>query len=133
MRIELQQKLFEKYPKIFKQKDLSIKESCMPWGISCGDGWYDLIDSLCDLLQWDIDKNKEPQIEATQVKEKYGTLHFYTDRETEKQGGYINFAEYFSANICENCGSTKNVKATNGWISYLCEDCMKKTLENHND
>ena len=126
MNTKLTNKLFKKYPKIFRQKDLSIKESCMPWGICCRDGWYDLIDSLCSLLQWDIDKNGEPQIEAIQVKEKYGSLRFYTNGETKKQYGYINFAEYFSTHICECCGSNKNVKQTEGWITTLCEDCMKK-------
>lgn len=33
MNIELQEKLFEKYPKIFRQKDLSMNETCMCWGI----------------------------------------------------------------------------------------------------
>lgn len=126
MKPELQKQLYDKYPKIFKQKDYSIKESCMPWGIETADGWYDLIDILCGLLQWDIDKNGEPQIEAVQVKEKYGLLRFYTNGETPKQSGYINFAEYISGNICEKCGSNKNVKQTEGWIVTLCEDCMKE-------
>jgi hypothetical protein len=48
---ELQQKLFDKYPKIFRQKDLSMQETAMCWGIACGNGWYDLIDALCEEIQ----------------------------------------------------------------------------------
>ena len=54
-----------------------MKETCMCWGIDTGDGWYDLIDTLCGLLQFNTDRNRCPQVEATQVKEKYGTLSFY--------------------------------------------------------
>ena len=77
MDTKLQVKLFKKYPKIFRQKDLPMTQTCLCWGCECGDGWYDLIDKLCSMLQWDIDKNRYPQIEATQIKEKYGTLRFY--------------------------------------------------------
>ena len=77
MNPELESKLFSKYPKIFRQKDLSMQETCMCWGIEHGDGWYKIIDILCYLLQGDINNNNYPQIEAVQVKEKFGTLRFY--------------------------------------------------------
>ena len=69
--------LLNRYPKIFRQHTLPMTETCMCWGLDCGDGWYHLIDRLCGQLQWDIDRNHYPQIEATQVKEKFGTLRFY--------------------------------------------------------
>ena len=144
MNQELQQKLYEKYPKIFKQKDLSMKESCMFWGIETGNGWFNLIDILCGHLQFHTDRNNYPQVEATQVKEKYGGLRFYytliplkgkehTDRQHGCIDGLISFAEYLSGYICENCGSNKNVTQTEGWITTLCEDCMKKYKEDDND
>jgi len=52
---ELQNKLYAKYPKIFAEKDLPMTQTCMNWGICCGDGWYWLIDQLCSSLQWRID------------------------------------------------------------------------------
>ena len=51
MQQELQDRLFEKYPRIFSQKDLSPQETCMCFGIACGDGWYDIIDTLCHCIQ----------------------------------------------------------------------------------
>lgn len=139
MKQELQDKLYEKYPKIFRQKDLSMQETCMCWGIDCGDGWYMLIDELCSTLQWDTDHNNRaesgtegdhPQIETVQVKEKYGGLRFYTNGETDKQQGAISFAEHLSFKICERCGSTDEVSQTKGWISTLCKKCMDKKPEN---
>lgn len=78
MKKELQTTLYRKFPKIFTQRNKSMTETCMCWGIDTDDGWYNLIHMLCELLQWDIEENKYPEIEAVQVKEKYGTLRFYT-------------------------------------------------------
>ena len=47
----LQQKLYDTYPKIFSQKDLPMTETAMCWGVAVGDGWYGIIDNLCDLIQ----------------------------------------------------------------------------------
>ncbi len=126
MKKELQNKLFEKYPKIFAQKDLGPKETLMCFGICCGDGWYWLIDELCSHLQFHIDKNNYSQVEATQVKEKYGGLCFYTQSSDDYLMGYIHFAEYLSLSICESCGTTENVTQTEGWIRTICQKCLAK-------
>jgi len=125
MKTELDKKLVTKYPKIFAQRNKPMTETAMCWGFECGDGWYWLIDNLCSLLQWDIDHNKHPQIEATQVKEKYGTLRFYTNGSDDKQDGMIDLAESLSSSICEKCGSVDGVTQTEGWIVTLCKKCMK--------
>ena len=76
MKAELQQKLYDKYPLIFQDANKSMQETCMCWGISIGDGWYNLIDNLCEELT-NIMKKYDVTIIADQVKEKYGTLRFY--------------------------------------------------------
>ena len=95
MNKELQDKLFEKYPKIFRQKDLSPQETCMCWGIACGDGWYDIIDTLCHQIQSYVDNNKISQVEALQVKSKWGTLRFYVHGGDQYVQGLISMAEEF--------------------------------------
>ena len=192
MRDELEKKLFDAYPKIFRQKDLDMKQTCMFWGIECGDGWYTLIDVLCKDLQFNTDNNNKkyiienkilrilipflskivncipgkynfkrkwqinplvvirrflnkkiynwrqnvefiyvesnryPQVEAVQVKEKWGGLCFYTDGHNDAQGGAISFAESMSYHICERCGSTNDVQQTKGgWIQTLCKECRE--------
>lgn len=124
MDIELEEKLFKKYPKIFKQKDLPMTQTAMCWGIECGNGWYWLIDTLCASIQNYIDYNKKPQIEAVQVKEKFGDLRFYVDYFDELINGMIWLAEDMSSKICEVCGSTENVTKTDGWIKTLCKKCL---------
>jgi hypothetical protein len=133
---KLEKQLLKKYPKIFKQHKLPMTQTCMCWGLEVGDGWFWLLDNLCAELQFQADKNGYPQVEATQVKEKYGTLRFYyTFANSEKTypqekysylDGMISLAEYLTYSICEQCGATNNVKQTEGWIVTLCEKCMKE-------
>ena len=78
MKAALEKKLYKKYPKIFADRNKSPQETCMCWGIETGDGWYDLIHMLCDLIHWDIEQNGYPELEAVQVKEKFGLMRFYT-------------------------------------------------------
>ena len=125
----LQDILYTKYPKIFRQKDLSMKETAMCWGIDCGDGWFMLLDNLCNCLQHSTDVNKHPQIEAEQVKEKWGALRFYANGDDFQQG-MIQFAEYMSNYICEKCGTTDDVKQCGGsYIQTLCKRCEEPVIK----
>jgi hypothetical protein len=126
MREELDKQLCEKYPKIFVNRDKDMKESCMYWGFSCGDGWYDLIDTLCENIQSYIDNNSSEtrvisQLTADQVKEKYGTLRFYTSGGDTLIDGMIWFAESMSGRICESCGKPGKLR-NDGWLVTLCDE-----------
>lgn len=102
---ELEDKLIEKYPKLFMNRNAPPTASLMCFGCECGDGWYRLLDHLfgyltsimthpLELDYVDEYKNKHrqdkdyyskyctyevlpPQIILDQVKEKYGTLRVY--------------------------------------------------------
>lgn len=82
--------------------------------------------SLLNILQ--IRRKSYVPIEATQVKEKFGTLRFYVDYgeeyadEIEK---LIRQAENESAITCEDCGNPGKTRP-GGWIKTLCDDCVKK-------
>lgn len=142
MREELDKKLVEKYPKIFKNRFGDMRETAMCWGFECGDGWYWLIDQLCSSAQSYLNANGEGiSLVADQVKEKFGTLRFYAhfegdlteqmkDRNIERKrvtdlvDGMVWMAEDMSASICEKCGSTENVAQNKeGWISTRCGKC----------
>uniref|UniRef100_A0A6M3Y1S3 Uncharacterized protein n=1 Tax=viral metagenome TaxID=1070528 RepID=A0A6M3Y1S3_9ZZZZ len=129
MDIKLDKKLCKKYPKIFAQRHRDMKETAMCWGFECSNGWYWLINMLCSRLQWDIDHNNYPQIEATQVKEKFGTLRFYTNGANDTQEGMISLAEFMSGYICEKCGTTEGVTQTSGWVITLCKKHLKEYKE----
>ena len=58
MNAELQNKLYEKYPDLFSNKNKDIMSSCMAWGIECNNGWYDILSSLCWMIKQHEDNIK---------------------------------------------------------------------------
>ena len=131
---ESQNELFAKYPKIFRQKDLPKNQTAMCWGIDTGDGWYNIIDTLCHQIQWHIkhnlNKGEDPEavnVEAIQVKEKYGGLRFYYNGGNDFINGLVNMAEGMSEKTCEECAAP-GTQNEFGWISTLCTPC-RDTLD----
>lgn len=131
---ELDKKLVDKYPLIFADRYKDDTESAMCYGFSHGDGWYWLLDTLCDHIQRYLDNNKHLHIEqvvASQVKEKFGTLCFYYDGGNEYIRGIVSHAEFLSGSICEMCGTTNNIGMTQGWLTTICyEDWLKYSNRN---
>lgn len=102
---ELDKALCETFPKIFANRDGPMSTTNMCRGFEVQDGWYPLIDVLCEQLQRGINRQGEPQVVASQVKEKFGGLRFYVDSASDCQQTMISFAEALSYRICEECGS----------------------------
>lgn len=80
------QEMMKQYPILFCQKEKSMMETCMCWGIECDVGWYKQLNELCSSLeQLNNDYKKyRIQIQAIQVKEKFGGLRFYYNVYFEK-------------------------------------------------
>lgn len=146
MNKELQDKLMEKYPKIFyKGIDSNKTVTCMYLGIECHNGWYDLLDALCFNIQEhcnnenlryipETDKyefvvegdSNYVQVIAAQVKEKMGTLRFYVDGGDKTTEGMIRMAESMSSRLCELCGSPATTNRNSGWLHTTCTACDLK-------
>lgn len=130
MEKELQLKLVEKYPVIFQDYGGDPRQTCMAWGIDCGDGWYDLIDKLCKEIE-ELIRGTNTQVVAQQVKEKFGGLRFYfvtlNSAENEdicrKIEDAVNAAEEKSYKICEYCGELGKIWPGHFWMQTLCEKC----------
>jgi len=165
------QTLCKKYPRIFKDRYAPMNQTAMCWGFDCGDGWYNIIDAMCDNIQSHINWTRErrvsalifnralnracdgdyssynrlskwqqtqideeismpepqlktvpdacPQVVATQVKEKFGTLNFYYDGGDDVIDGIVRMAESMSAVTCEVCGN-RGERNDESWIRTLC-------------
>ena len=104
MNPELRHLLITRYPRIFPAGDFPPRSGV-------GNGWFGLIDSLCERLQFWTQHNKAPQLIATQAKEKYGELKFYVSPLADSsppraaQQGMIWMASAISLHTCELCGS----------------------------
>jgi hypothetical protein len=101
MKKELEDLLFQRYPRLFEERALSPQELGMYWGFQCGDGWFDLIDRLCRTIQFGIDKGDTPPVRVVQVKEKFGTLRFHIRGGNERVRGMIDMASACSEFIAE--------------------------------
>lgn len=126
MKKELQDKLFAKFPKLFREKDLPKTKSCMFWGISCGDGWYTLIDALCVELT-EYGKKEGLDIVANQVKEKLAGLRFDVSGADGGANNIIGTYERMSYHVCELCSGEEGGKKSDGsWLHTMCNSCWDK-------
>jgi len=127
MNEKTENKLFEKYPKLFPEgRKVNPKHSLMCFGFECEDGWYWLIDKLCDRIQSYIDANNKKQVVVKQVKEKFGGLRFYCRNLDILINGMIWFAESLSYSICEECGELGGELNEKGYTQTLCLKCRGK-------
>lgn len=53
-----------KYPKIFRNRYGSMRETAMCWGFSHDDGWYNIIDMLCANIQGHINQSRRKRLNA---------------------------------------------------------------------
>jgi len=56
---QLDRYLVLKYPKLFVNRYSDMKSTAMCWGFDCDDGWFHLINNLCDSIQSYIDNNSK--------------------------------------------------------------------------
>ena len=122
---EHDQYLCQHYPKLYGQRGGHPNSTSMCWGFECGDGWFELIRKLSEQIE---NYNNalppdQPPIEATQVKEKFGTLRFYTNSYPPVLDPWIQEAEETSAKTCEGCGQEGKLVRQGGWLSTFCSDC----------
>jgi NAD-dependent SIR2 family protein deacetylase len=113
MQIELQKQLLESFK--FYETD-----------IACGNGWYELLWNLSQNIDAYLTKNKIKNFKVIQVKEKFGSLRFYTEPYIEELDSLITQAENQSVYICENCGAQGRQYNINGWVTTICDYCMSK-------
>lgn len=108
----------------FFQPERPLGESSMAYGFECNNGWYDLIYKLCLDLESILERTKDSwQFEVLQVKEKFGTLRFYTNWETEEILERIDEAKRESTITCELCGDVGTLCTRGSWYKTLCPEC----------
>lgn len=107
--------LCSRYPLIFADRTLSPVDNAMGRGFECDDGWFELIDVLCERIQFVVDRDEREQVVARQVKEKFGTLRFRVNVAGDDIRGMIDMAESLSGRVCEVCGCLGTVMQKPGY------------------
>ncbi len=104
--------------------------------ISCDKGWYRILEELDAKLEY-----LYPEYRIAQVKEKFGTLRFYTEGVPtgivgDLMDDAIRQAEQLSAKTCEICGKSSmrggdgwvydqsvGTRVRGGWYKTVCDEC----------
>lgn len=136
MNKELTEKLFAKYPAIFADRTKPMTQSLVCFGFEFGDGWYDLMDALCNKLQF-VANLTGVQPVAIQMKEKFAGLRFYCHNRlvddfpklSKEQiaiasdiiNGIITQAEELSERTCDVCGVWAGIVKYDNWDYVLCD------------
>ena len=119
---KLEKKLVEKYPDALSEYGGDMRYTCMAWGFSCGNGWYKILEELCEKI------GNIPGFKFAQVKEKFGMLTVYyngpnTEEDRKIVRAAIDEAENKSVVTCEICGEEGKRESYGGWLSTECKTC----------
>ena len=153
MKQELEQQIYEIDPVFFRQKDLDMTQTCMCWGIECGDGWFEPIREFVTKVRMlnDMLKPFNTCLVAEQIKSKWADFTCYWNIDvlddtknvelTEEQQDMVDFAHSIMDDLvrgcvekcshtCELCGKHSfwddEVFACGSWLTVKCLDCAQR-------
>ena len=133
---------YEKFAAMMEEKYPSMFEGSYG-GFAIGPGWWPIVESLCAHIQSHVVQSNErrklllesnpyntpipdevPPVVVEQIKEKFGTLRFYSyggDRVTD---GMVDMAETMSSMTCETCGKLGKMRGKS-WFYTACDEHTK--------
>lgn len=130
MNQELQEKLYNDFPDLYRGKDLPDTVCRMIDGFCCGDGWYEPIREISKQITELYIKNNVPKEEQSytfQVKEKFASLRYYmqwsdSEKFREQIRDIISKYTTQASCMCEQCGAPSSyfVNSDSGWILNVC-------------
>lgn len=123
--------IIKEFPAIYGTPPYDPKESALCFGFECGKGWYPLLHKLSKDINDIVVRDNLTDFRVQQVKEKFGTLRFYTNYGTDEIYKLISDTEKESAITCEQCGAPATL-STQGWWSVECDDCKNKPKQKRN-
>jgi hypothetical protein len=129
MKKELQDKLFNDFPTLYRDRALPETVSRMCDGFCCGNGWFDIIYELSKQIHEFCLKHNltgDNYVRVFQVKQKLGSLSYYLedvklqeaiDKELHE---LIMKATSKAAVTCEVCGKPGELCEIRNWYNTLC-------------
>lgn len=153
MKKELEQKLYAVDPVFFRQRDWDMTQTCMCWGIECGDGWFEPIMEFVGKVAVlnGLLKPLNMCIVASQIKSKWAEFTCYWNMDVLDSGVDVTLADGqqdFMNSIhglmddavegcvakcnhtCELCGKHSffedEVFVCGSWLTVKCVECAQK-------
>lgn len=134
MNKELQQCFFKRFPELFLEHTLPPSESCMHWGITCSEGWKNLLERLCQNVQGYINsqhKTVKSYYESELRKQKENPEHVITipiyAQSKVPQVVFKQIKEKFGHLTIYYVGGNEYIKGlvnqTEFLSNYVCETC----------
>jgi ribosomal protein L37AE/L43A len=115
MKQELEDKLTKKFPFYTKYNKW--------FGFECEDGWYEMLNEMSEKIQEVIKNNNFHSFGVFQVKEKFGSLRYYTMGSIPEIDEIIDEYEEKSCHICEVCGKTGTIRnISKYWLKCVCDE-----------
>ena len=125
MREELDAKLVEKYPQIFKNRFGDMRETAMCWGFECGDGWYNIIDTLCGLMTSEYRQRKENYEFAKEcLEERAGKFPWGGDKEVTAEE--VEEKRLAMEKACQQIPVAVQVKEKFGGLRFYVQAATEK-------
>lgn len=153
MNDKLENEIYQIDPVFFRQKDLGMTQTCMCWGIECGDGWFEPIREFVQKVRL-LNVLLEPLnmcVVASQIKSKWADFTCYWNMDVLDEGKDVELSESQQATVdlshsimddivrgceekcahtCEICGKhsiwNDEVYACGSWLTVKCLDCAQK-------
>jgi hypothetical protein len=130
MKQELEDKLFNKYKKLFPYGRDDVNENLMCFGFECGDGWYNILDVLFENIVGVLGDKYNATV--VRVKSRFAVLMVNTgglhNDIYETIHNLIIGAKLQSSRTCEMCGKPAEQKQPNGWVYTLCDEHYDKVM-----
>lgn len=96
------------------------------WRIAFGEQMCEELKNALDMM----DPEEVKKFRIVQIKEKYGSLRFYTNWVTDQIAEIIYKYSIMSEHICISCGAPAT-KMSLGWICPWCDSCASKLQNEH--
>lgn len=153
---ELEEKLYAKAPVFFRDRTLPATQTCMCWGIECGDGWYGPLEKFVTKVE-DVNRLLIPYnrcVVADQIKSKWADICVYwhmalydehaetalPELDGEKQSIVSTLESLVDIAVeklgeecertCEICGRKgdyyEDIITCGSWLTRKCRACAQK-------
>jgi hypothetical protein len=122
---EAERRIIERWPSWFRV-DGDTRETLMPLGFQCQDGWFALLWRLCEDLEplaAELERKLGVHFEVLEVKQKFGRLRIFVKHRTDPISELIEVTEAESMRTCEVCGKPGMLRSGES-IQTLCDGCV---------